>query len=50
MTALAALRSMAFACLITCAAMTAAWSSVRHAAWLNDQDRGDVVWIRTASR
>ncbi|WP_156035767.1 hypothetical protein [Caulobacter sp. UNC358MFTsu5.1] len=50
MTAFAALRSMAFACLITCAAMTAAWSSLRHAVWPHDEDRGDVVWIRTASR
>lgn len=50
MTTLAALRSIAFAWLIGAAAMTAAWSSARHVAWTHDQDRGDVVWIRTAGR
>lgn len=50
MTAFAALRGLAFASLITCAAMTAAWSGMRHATWVHDQDRGDVVWVRTASR
>ncbi|MBO9559492.1 MAG: hypothetical protein J7515_13065 [Caulobacter sp.] len=49
MTAFAALRGLAFAALITCAAMTAAWSGMRHAVWPQDQDRGDVIWIKTAS-
>lgn len=50
MTTFAALRGLAFASLITCGVMTAAWSGMRHAPWAQDQDRGDVVWIRTASR
>lgn len=50
MTTFAALRSIAFAWLIACGGMTAAWNSARHTAWVHDQDRGDVVWIRTTGR
>lgn len=45
-----AVRSFAFMSVITCGLITAAWSGLSRASWIHDRDRGDVVWVNTASR
>jgi hypothetical protein len=50
MSALAALRSFSLMAVVVCGLATAAWSGLRHAPFLRDHDRGDVVWIDTARR
>lgn len=50
MSAFATLRGLAFLSVIGCGLITAAWSSARTVSWLQDQDRGDVVWIDTNRR
>lgn len=50
MSALATLRSLAFMVVITSGLVTAAWDGARSLSWIQDRDRGDVVWIDTSPR
>ena len=50
MSALATLRSLAFMAVIAGGLVTAAWDGARSMSWVNDRDRGDVVWIDTNRR
>ncbi|MGR4866979.1 hypothetical protein [Caulobacter sp. LARHSG274] len=50
MSVFCALRSFSFMAVIVCGLVTAAWSGLRHAPFVHDHDRGDVVWIDTGPR